>query len=131
MLKIITRFYSNENFPLDLVLELRLLGYDVLTSYEAGQANQSISDENVLRFAHERERVVITLNREDFISLHQKGLEHSGIVICKEERDYQGQAQKLHEFVLNELQSLESRLIRIKKRNKKGGSTQVFIIQEY
>ena len=33
-----TRFYTNE-IPLDLVKELRRLGYDVLTSYEAGQAN--------------------------------------------------------------------------------------------
>ena len=45
-----TRFYANE-IPLDLVKELRRLDYDVLTSYEAGQANQSISDENVLNFA--------------------------------------------------------------------------------
>lgn len=83
-----TRFYSNENFPLDLVTELRNLGYDILTSYEAGQANQSISDENVLMFAHSRSRVVITLNREDFISLHRQDIEHSGIIICKEDRDY-------------------------------------------
>ena len=81
-----TRFYSNENFPLDLVTELRNLGYDVLTSYKAEQANQSISDENVLKFAHSRGRIVITLNREDFISIHRQGIEHSGITICKEDR---------------------------------------------
>ncbi len=46
-----TRFYANENLTLDLVRELRQLGYDVLTSIDAGQANQSISDENVLKFA--------------------------------------------------------------------------------
>ena len=81
-----TRFYSNENFPLDLVTELRNLGYDVLTSYKAEQANQSISDENVLKFAHSRGRIVITLNRKDFISIHRQGIEHSGITICKEDR---------------------------------------------
>ena len=37
-----TRFYANENLTLDLVRELRQLGYDVLTSIDAGQANQSI-----------------------------------------------------------------------------------------
>ena len=126
-----TRFYSNENVPLDLVTELRNLGYDVLTSYEAEQANQSISDENVLKFAHSRGRVVITLNREDFISLHCQGIEHSGMIICKEDRDYLGQAQKLHEFILNDYQSLKGRLIRIKKQNQKGASTQVFVLQEY
>ena len=30
--------YSNENFPIDTVIILRQLGYDVLTSYDAGQA---------------------------------------------------------------------------------------------
>ena len=48
-----TRFYSNENFPMELVNQLRQLGYDVLTSYDAGQANQAIKDEKVLAFAHE------------------------------------------------------------------------------
>lgn len=37
-------FYSNENFPLDMVTALRELGYNVLTSYEAGQANQGIPE---------------------------------------------------------------------------------------
>lgn len=78
-----TRFYANE-IPLNLVKELRRLGYDVLTSYETGQANQSISDENVLNFAQEKKRVVITFNRENFITLHKQGKAHSGIFICKE-----------------------------------------------
>ncbi|YAG05808.1 hypothetical protein NSTC731_02091 [Nostoc sp. DSM 114167] len=29
------KLYSNENFPMDIVRELRQLGYYVLTSYEA------------------------------------------------------------------------------------------------
>ncbi len=62
------KFYSNENFPMDIVRELRRLGYDVLTSYDAGQANQGIPDEDVLAFATQQDRVVITLNREDFIA---------------------------------------------------------------
>jgi uncharacterized protein with PIN domain len=125
------RFYSDENFPLDLVQELRQLGYDVLTCYQAGQANQSIDDENVISFAHASQRVVITLNREDFIKLHQQGIKHSGIFICKEDRNYQGQAIKINEFILGFHQSLIGRLIRIKKRNQKGKSTQVFVIEEY
>lgn len=39
---------SNENFPKRVVEELRRLGHDVLTSYEAGQANQKIPDDQVL-----------------------------------------------------------------------------------
>lgn len=35
------RLYSNENFPLAMVIALRQLGHDALTSKEAGQANQA------------------------------------------------------------------------------------------
>jgi hypothetical protein len=102
-----------------------------LTSYDAGQANQSISDEDVLKFAYERERAIITLNREDFISLHKQGYKHSGILICKDDRDYKDQAEKLREFIINNTQSLAGRLIRIKKQNQKGSSKPVFVVQEY
>lgn len=59
--------YSNENFPKRVVEELRRLGHDVLTSYEAGRANQRIPDKDVLAFATEQRRAVLTLNRLDFI----------------------------------------------------------------
>lgn len=36
--------YADENFPLRVVEELRRLGHDVLTSFEDGRANQSITD---------------------------------------------------------------------------------------
>lgn len=102
-----------------------------MTSYDAGQANQSISDEDVLQFADQQQQVVITLNREDFISLHKQGQKHSGIIICKEDRDYKGQADKIHQFLIGNTRPLTGRLIRIRKQNQKGFSTQVFVIQEY
>ncbi|MCV3217313.1 DUF5615 family PIN-like protein [Plectonema radiosum NIES-515] len=43
-------------------MDIPFLIYDVLTSYDPRQANQSISDEDVLQFAHQQQRVVITLN---------------------------------------------------------------------
>jgi len=76
------------------------LGYDVLTSYDAGQANQGIPDDEVLAFAIQHERAVITLNRDDFIELHRSGIPHQGIIICKTDRDYSGQAQALHSYLL-------------------------------
>ncbi len=77
------KLYSNENFPMDIVRELCQFGYDVVTSVEAGQANQGIPDRDVLTFATENSRVVITLNRDDFIALHRSGISHNGIIICK------------------------------------------------
>lgn len=117
------RLYSNENFPMDIVRELGRLGYDVLTSYDAGQANQGIPDEEVLAFATQHERAVITLNREDFITLHRSGISHNGIIICKTDRDYLGQAQTLHAYLQEELNknpvdTLRDRLIRVKKQNR-------------
>ncbi len=123
-------FYSNENFPLAMVTALRELGYGVLTSYEAGQANQGIPDEAVLVYAASLGRVVITLNREDFIQLHRARTLHQGIVICKDDRDYRGQVQTLHEFLQTQ-SSLENRLIRVKKQNQPKSSQQIFVIREY
>ncbi|MGL5509017.1 MAG: DUF5615 family PIN-like protein, partial [Microcoleaceae cyanobacterium] len=74
-----------------MVRKLREKGYDILTSLEADQANQGIPDEYVLKFAVESNLIIITLNRDDFIKLHQENKQHSGIVICKADRDYAGQ----------------------------------------
>ena len=41
-------FYADENFPLAVVIELRRLGHDILTAFEDGRANKSISDDEVL-----------------------------------------------------------------------------------
>ena len=76
------RLYSNENFPLPVVEALRALGHDVLTSEGAGNANQQIPDPEVLRYAMERGRVVLTINRRDFIQLHRKSSAHPGIIVC-------------------------------------------------
>ena len=37
------RFYTNENIALQVVVELRRLGHDVPTSWEAGKANAAIA----------------------------------------------------------------------------------------
>ena len=45
------RLYSNENFPLPVVEQLRWLGHDVLTIQETGKADQALPDAEVLAFA--------------------------------------------------------------------------------
>ena len=61
------RLYSNENFPLPVVEELRGLGHDVMTTQETGQAGRALPDETVLAFAHDEGRALLTLNRKHFI----------------------------------------------------------------
>jgi hypothetical protein len=65
------RFYSNENFPMEVVRELRSRGHDVLTATEAGNANVSIPDDQVLAYAIQTERALLTINRWDFVRLHK------------------------------------------------------------
>jgi len=124
------KFYSNENFPIEMVNLLRARGYDVLTSYEAGQANQKIPDDEVLMYATNAGRIVITENRQDFINLHFTTSNHAGIVICKADRDYAGKVQVLHDFFTQDKQPMDNRLLRVMKQNLKG-SPQTFILQEY
>ena len=113
-----------------MVKMLRELGHKVITSYDAGQANKGISDDEVLNYAAKNGLILITFNRDDFIQLHQSGIRHQGIVICKTDRDYQGQVDKLQKYLQTQF-SLENRLIRVKKQNQKGFEKQVFVIQEY
>ncbi|MEG4233103.1 DUF5615 family PIN-like protein [Microcoleus sp. Pol11C3] len=113
-----------------MVEHLRSLDCDVLTSYDAGQANQEIPDDEVLRFATEQNRAVISFNRDDFVALHRGGEHHAGIIVCKDDRDYLGQVTILHAYV-QDVDSLFDRLIRIKKQNQPGLSHPVFVVQEY
>ncbi|RMG13470.1 MAG: hypothetical protein D6728_04670 [Cyanobacteria bacterium J055] len=124
------RLYSNENLPSTMVDHLRDLGCDVLTSFEAGQANRGIPDDEVLRFTTEQNRGVITFNRDDFVALHRSGQQHAGIIVCKDDRNYIGQISTLHLY-LQEIDSLFDRLIRVKKQNQPGLSSPIFVIQEY
>lgn len=108
------RLYSNENFPLPAVEKLRSLGHDVLTTRDAGKADQALSDESVLKFATLENRAVLTLNRRHFIRLHEKQSEHAGIIVCRFDADFIGQAKRIHQTLI-ELQSLRGKLIRINR----------------
>lgn len=108
------RLYSNENFPYPTVKELRRLGHDVLTVLEAGKAEQAIRDEDVLAFAAEQGRAVITLNRKHFIALHNNAPNHAGIIVCTLDADFVGQAQRINE-TLEEHPRLYGQLIRVNR----------------
>ena len=108
------RLYSNENFPLPVVEELRRLGYDVLTIQEVGQANQEFPDEEVLASASTDNRAVLTINRKHFIRLHNLSSDHQGIILCTADLDFIGQAHRIHEAI-QLYDSLAGQLIRINR----------------
>lgn len=112
------RLYSNENFPLAVVQELRRLGHDVLTIQETGKAEQAVPDDEVLRFAVSEDRILLTLNRKDFIQLHGRYPEHAGIVVCTVDVDFPGQAHRIH-AALAEVVEVAGQLIRVRRENRK------------
>jgi predicted nuclease of predicted toxin-antitoxin system len=123
--------YSNENLSIDLVERIREFGYDVLTSYQAGQANQGIPDDEVLAYATANQRSVITFNRDDFVALHRSSIDHAGVIVCKDDRDYLQQAQALHAFLATQTDSLQNRLVRVLRQNQPGSSQKIFVVKEY
>lgn len=110
----IARLYSNENFPLPVVIALRALGHDVLTSNDAGKTNEAIPDDEVLRFAIENQCAVITHNRQDFIRLHRQNPGHAGIIVCTVDTDFPALATRIHAQLQN-MDSLQGQLVRVNR----------------
>ncbi|MEL6605828.1 MAG: DUF5615 family PIN-like protein [Cyanobacteria bacterium J06614_10] len=125
-----SRFYTNENLSMTLVIALRSFGHDVLTSFEAGNANQKKSDDLVLAAAAADERCVVTFNRNDFVALHRAGVEHCGIIICKDNREDEVQASLIHERISRQA-TIRNRLFRLLKQNQLGSTQPIFVVREY
>jgi uncharacterized protein with PIN domain len=111
------RMYANENMALEVVERLRLLGHDVLLTIEAGQANQGIPDEEVLAYAHERGRILLTFNYLDFKRIHQTNPNHSGVIICKMDTNFQALADRIHEAIQIAPNPMNGELLRIVRPN--------------
>ncbi|NJR68083.1 MAG: DUF5615 family PIN-like protein [Synechococcales cyanobacterium CRU_2_2] len=106
--------YADEQFPLKTTQHLRTIAHDVVTAQEAGKANQGIPDDEVLAFANSQQRAVLTLNRRDFIRLHNQGAEHAGIVVCKDDADKVALGDRIHQTIQAEV-PLTGKLIRVVK----------------
>jgi hypothetical protein len=94
------KLYANENFPLETVLILRNLGYDILTTHEMGKSNLSIPDEEVLTFALTENRAILTINRKDFMRLHRLNPIRSGIIVCTKNDDFKNFAWCIQPYCL-------------------------------
>ena len=108
------RLYSNENFPLPVVEKLRSLGHDTLTIQETCKANHAQPDKEVLAFATSENRTVLTLNRRHFMRLHREDSNHAGIIVCKFDPDFDGQAERIHKAI-TESASLAGQIIRVNR----------------
>lgn len=90
------KLYSNEIFPLPVVEELRRLGHDVVTTQEADNAGRALPDREVLDYAIDSGRTVLTLNRKHFIRLHLERPSHAGIIVCTFDPDFVSQAHRIY-----------------------------------
>ena len=106
--------YADEGFSKVVTEFLRQFGHDILTVQEAGQANQRISDEQVLAFATSQKRAVLTVNRGDFIRLHRMNPNHAGIIACSEDLDRQRLASRIHQVITAD-NTLIGKLIRVNR----------------
>lgn len=108
------KLLADENFPFPVTQELRLLGHDVVTLEELGQADQGLSDESVLALAIARDRALLTMNRRHFVRLHERSGEHAGIIVCSLDIDFVGQARRISSALEREA-SLGGSLLRINR----------------
>lgn len=104
------RFYADEDFYYPVVLELRLLGHDVLTVQEAGHAGAD--DPSVLAFATSQGRAVVTCNRRHFMRLHRQSAAHAGIVVCTRDQDFVALATRIHQSI-SSCPTLAGQLLRV------------------
>ena len=109
------KLYADEDFPKPTVLFLREIGYDVLTTVDAGQANQGIQDPNVLAFAVSQERVLLTQNRFDFIRIHSANSQHYGIIVCTYDRNFEALAQRIDKILTENQGDCAGKLLRVYK----------------
>ncbi len=108
------RLYANENFPLPVVELLRVAGHDVITVAETGKADQSWPDEDVLEFAVQDDRALLTLNRKHFIRLYERRSDHAGVIACTFDSNFTALAQRIDEDI-GAAGRLHGKLIRINR----------------
>lgn len=106
------RFYADEQFPRRIVEALQALGHDVFTVQAAGK--RGLPDEEVLAFAIQENRVVLTLNRRHFIRLHHQQPDHAGIIVCNDDSDREGIAMRVNAAIAN-IETLNEMLIRVNR----------------
>jgi predicted nuclease of predicted toxin-antitoxin system len=93
------RLYTNENFPLPTVEELRRRGHDVQTTEDTGHAHRATPDVDVLAVAQAEQRILVSLNRRHFVRLHHEQPQHSGIIVCTVDPDFGALAQRIDDVL--------------------------------
>jgi len=113
----VARLFSDENFPLPVVEELRRLGHDVVSIQDRGRAGEGVLDPDVLAMAAAEGRAVLTINRRDFIQLHRANPAHAGIIVCTADPDFPGQAARVDAAIAG-ASELRGQLVRVNRPSR-------------
>jgi uncharacterized protein with PIN domain len=92
--------YADEDFAFPVV-QLRLLGHDVVTAQVDGR--RAASDPDILARAHVLGRAVLTYNRWDYERLDRRGDAHSGILSATRDEDYPALAARIHDALATQV----------------------------
>ncbi|MEH2321789.1 DUF5615 family PIN-like protein [Nostoc sp.] len=106
------RLLADKQFPRKSVELLRTFGHDVITIQEAGKTG--ISDDMVLDLAILENRAVLTINRRDFFKLHKIKPDHTGIIACKDDLDWNRLATNIDAVISTE-STLMGKVIRVNR----------------
>lgn len=100
------RLYLDRHIMSRLAIDLRMHGFDVMRTEEAG--NDTLPDEEQLAFATAENRAILTFNTRDFAKLHElwsgRGEPHAGVIVSRQlgSREYSPLLQRMLRL-LNEL----------------------------
>ena len=111
------RLSGDENFDVQALAALHSLGHDSLTARDAGKVNQRIPDQEVLAFASEQDRAVVTFDRRDYFRLHKENPAHAGIIACTYDADSYALAERIHESIVVENDMLANKFIKVYRSN--------------
>lgn len=109
--------FGDENFDVQAMDRLKVLGHDTLTIREVGMASQRIPDEEVLAFATKQNRAVVTFDRRDYYRLHQTNPNHAGIIACTYDADSHALASRIDQEIRSENEDLKGKFLRIYRPN--------------
>ncbi len=86
------KYYTDEHISKAIIKGLQARGIDVLPCQEAGL--RTASDVAHLEYARSANRVIFTYDA-DFLRLHEKGIEHAGIVYSSKQGNIGEQVRSL------------------------------------
>ena len=73
------KLYLNENMSAEIAQRLREQGYDAVSSHEAGM--DALDDEAQISFAVSERRAVVSINKKDFLAIHNQYIENGKIIV--------------------------------------------------